>query len=401
MDIYQTVCNAIKYIKRKGQQQLRKKLCFTSVREALDNGKIQGKIIKQMTQPSQKAGGVTYFYCDGARAVTEIAKVEMPDYYIAKLKSAYALAHSGFLIQGTYLLDDNKEQITKHDALSKHPDKILSFDDKTILLNAFPKGEQLEKAISLFEDWQGNYYHWLLETLPKLMLIKDEKEFADYPLLVPGDLPQQFYESLEFMTDNKRQLIKLAPNKLHYVKQLIYSSNLSVINQAYHRKIKHDDCKVSFAAVNYVRQNCQKLMSKHAPQRLLYIERNSGYRQVLNEDEVKQLVLSYGFEMIDCAKLNFYEQVNLFSQAKLIIGPSGASFANLIFCAKGARALTFTPGTCRETYEPFGPFSEILGIKLAFLQGVPKEPANLHSDYRVNCAVLGSLIKEMLSEESL
>ena len=50
-----------------------------------------------------------------------------------------------------------------------------------------------------------------------------------------------------------------------------------------------------------------------------------------------------GFAILKVGKLNFFEQIHLFQNAKIIIGAHGAAFANLIFCKPNTKVLDIIP----------------------------------------------------------
>lgn len=73
----------------------------------------------------------------------------------------------------------------------------------------------------------------------------------------------------------------------------------------------------------------------HRKRRRLYISRRRArYRRVLNEETMLRLLESYGFEEIDLEKLSFREEVELFHEAEVVLGPHGAGFAGLFFAGE-------------------------------------------------------------------
>ena len=69
----------------------------------------------------------------------------------------------------------------------------------------------------------------------------------------------------------------------------------------------------------------------------IYIDRkdaksnHSHLRKIINEDEVKELLIKNGFEIFTLGEMSFIDQISLFNNASQIIGLHGAGFANLIF----------------------------------------------------------------------
>ncbi|SDW84139.1 glycosyltransferase family 61 protein [Aequorivita viscosa] len=63
----------------------------------------------------------------------------------------------------------------------------------------------------------------------------------------------------------------------------------------------------------------------------IFIKRKNSIRSILNDDEVEQLFLSYGFKVISFEDFTVFEQAYLVNRAKVIAGIHGAGFGNLIF----------------------------------------------------------------------
>ena len=68
-----------------------------------------------------------------------------------------------------------------------------------------------------------------------------------------------------------------------------------------------------------------------------------NYRVLINETEIKNFLLSEGFDIIKPEDYSFEEQVKIFSSAKFIIGLYGAAMMMLSFCKKNTRVLEIKP----------------------------------------------------------
>lgn len=81
--------------------------------------------------------------------------------------------------------------------------------------------------------------------------------------------------------------------------------------------------------------------------RRLYLPRQ-GRRQVSNESELIAIAARYGFEVHDhrhCA-----DEPRTFAEAAAVVSPSGASLANLAFCAPGSHVLELIPSDHVRSY---------------------------------------------------
>ena len=77
-------------------------------------------------------------------------------------------------------------------------------------------------------------------------------------------------------------------------------------------------------------------INQSSPEKI-FIRRNSGTRQIVNAEALEQLLIDYGFTIIEPEKLSFQQQALVFSNARQIISSTGAALANGIFCKKSKR----------------------------------------------------------------
>lgn len=83
---------------------------------------------------------------------------------------------------------------------------------------------------------------------------------------------------------------------------------------------------------NLIETKFQPIKTK---QNRIYISR-TGRRKIINEDELISLLKNFDFEIIEDKQRTVKEQIFIYSNASFIIGPHGASFANIIWCSPGA-----------------------------------------------------------------
>ena len=69
----------------------------------------------------------------------------------------------------------------------------------------------------------------------------------------------------------------------------------------------------------------------------IYIDRSDStsnvkhLRSIVNEEEVKNYLLSVGFKIVRLSDYSFKDQVLIFNEAEIIVGLHGAGFANMVF----------------------------------------------------------------------
>jgi capsular polysaccharide biosynthesis protein len=67
-------------------------------------------------------------------------------------------------------------------------------------------------------------------------------------------------------------------------------------------------------------------------------------RRIVNEADLVKQLLPYGFEVVTLGEMSFADQVQLFREAQIIVGPHGAGFTNAVFAQPGATLIElFSP----------------------------------------------------------
>jgi hypothetical protein len=128
--------------------------------------------------------------------------------------------------------------------------------------------------------------------------------------------------------------------------------------------------------------------------RRLYLSRVGWKRQVLNETEVRRLVSSLDFEVVETIPPSVREQIRMFSEASLIVSPHGSALTNLVWCATGTRVVelfsrSFTPPM-------YAYISHVLGLDYSCLADAASGEhhwTNMHKDMHVNMRSLATAIE--------
>ena len=63
-------------------------------------------------------------------------------------------------------------------------------------------------------------------------------------------------------------------------------------------------------------------------------------RMCVNEDDVVELLRSYGFEEIFCENLSMEEKISVFRSAESVVGPIGGGMSNVLFCKPDTKVIS-------------------------------------------------------------
>jgi capsular polysaccharide biosynthesis protein len=196
-------------------------------------------------------------------------------------------------------------------------------------LNLYPS-LQIEEAFWVTDIWSKNYFHWILECLPRILALRNSG--IDAPLLLPEHIYKSQYiqDSLkdlkiECVTFNFRQTVK--------VESIFLPSHDSPC------AFDPDYLKALIRSYELIDK-----VDKSEPYRKIYISRaNAGKRKVSNENELIPILLRHGFEIVKMEDLSFKEQRDLMYETAVLLSIHGAGLANMIFMPKGSKVIELHP----------------------------------------------------------
>lgn len=328
-----------------------------------------------------------------------VAKI--PDHYLAEIDNVTVVGGTDLvLLKGACLYDEiDKEDPNKY--AIKSPAIVSVNKDVVSIRKYICSSKEIDCGIHFIKDHSCNYFHWLIECLPRLSLISGLHE--NIPLIVDKGISKQALEALSLMADT-RPIVMLKKNDLLAVKKLYYPSQLSVIHDNYGVPDFSKDIVYSAIAINFVRDEVLKKLSipDKVGFRRIYIARKSSYRHLLNQEEVIDVVVRYGFEVIYPEMLTFAQQVHVFSQASIIIGQSGAGMANFIFAPRGCEILMMVSDRVENNLNLFGGVAMAIGVNLRYLIGsaVGDSRHSIHNDFTVNVDVIKNCLDVSLMVKS-
>ena len=356
---------------------------------------------------------------EAAQVETSVPKVfpSSDQGYVALLRKDHifpsiyvATVSDGVVFGGTNLTLAQEEVIChdlydfKHDYTSEelHGRNLIDAAKGRIrLLIHDDSPEHLPAAATFVDACASNYAHWLTEVLPRIALFCADAKFQGIPIIVNDGLHKNIMESLFLVAGPEREIITLPIGRGLRVDELYLTSVSGYIPFEPRTKNKTEDRHGLFSAhaFDVVRSALDRYHippnGDFYPQKI-YTRRNSGARNITNLGEVEGLLHNHGYAIVETEKLSFLEQMNLFANAKIIVGPSGAAFANSIFVKKGTKI-----GIIVSKHEemPYGYWPNILTTQcddLSYIMGDVKENAGngIHADFHVSIAAMNDFLED-------
>ena len=306
----------------------------------------------------------------------------LPRTYVAVLSNVTAFP-------GTRLLLTTDGQIL-HDELagpraSQYHDKLKaigSCTDGICTISASYIGIKLKSALLVSSDTDFNYFHMLIETLPKLRLAEAAGCPLEIPILMQGDLHPNLVTALERAAGERK--IVYAPwgsaievDELWYVsdRSRVMSTNRDHVDDAY-------DIAISPSAVRDVSQLLLGGRKLPPGQKRIYLSRNSHYRHLSNQDAFMAMLSEKGFHIVDTAQLTLDEQMAAVRDAGTIIAPTGAALTNLLWCPQNTKVLILVVDHPQMNLNIYNQVGEPLGAVVEFCLG--DRLYQMHGDHSIH-----------------
>jgi capsular polysaccharide biosynthesis protein len=170
------------------------------------------------------------------------------------------------------------------------------------------------------DAWSREYFHWLADVLPKLILVD-----SDLPLLLPpGYLARDYIkQSLELMGIGFTELPKARARcpELQVITPVAPTGNFNpdVMTRLRNRLVAKNDDPASDR---------------------VYISREKApRRRITNEDALRATLESFGFTCVCMEDYPWQEQISIVSRASLLMGLHGAGLTNMLFMQPGSQII--------------------------------------------------------------
>jgi len=190
----------------------------------------------------------------------------------------------------------------------------------------------------------GGYYHWIVEILPRLWLVK--KYVPQLQFAVPDYFLERWPFVKEFMAMlGIEKYLVLDNNHKYLIKHLVlptragdpfYRQHIPLINGA-----------------QWLKEAALKLSSKTVGKRIYISRQKARYRKVVNEQEILPVLNQYGFTVVYLEDFNLADQISLLSRAEIVMSIHGAGLVNMVFMQEGSKLVEIRPAKVYHMYNCF------------------------------------------------
>ena len=184
----------------------------------------------------------------------------------------------------------------------------------------------LDRPLALvFDQWSAvNYFHWIIEAVPKLVVLA--RECPEATLLLPGNLPD--YVTATARIFGFHQFIPVREGVIYSAHSVLWPERLGTFWLQDAGLLR----KVRAVILDFYK------LTEVAPHRKIYVSRaRAKIRRLVNEELLHEVLETNGFEVVFFEGMLFEEQVRLVAEAAVLVGVHGANLTNMLFMAPATK----------------------------------------------------------------
>ncbi len=266
--------------------------------------------------------------------------------------------------------------------------------DRAAVYYAYFRRERLPAAVHIAGRCAVNYFHWMIEYLPRLLTAIEAGVDQDAKLLIPANMAHSMRRALDIVNAGRFPVHEFASGALLEADKLFVPSMHSCIVDGRALPLSRISA-LSPRHLRFVRERILRHVRDNdggSPlPRKVFLTRGRRVRSLDTEDQIRLALAAEGFVAVDPAKLRFEDQVRLFRDAEAIVAASGAALTNLLFCENnpdvlaliGAHIADFSLYSNLLQIACGGRFSHVPGRPLVAPASILNEDHYIHVDYTV------------------
>ena len=313
--------------------------------------------------------------------------------YICKNSRIYTdTIHDTAIIKDNYLIDGPSFQFRNN--VIANSEKNIVFKKGTPRVLKKIKG----KVFSLLTGGGGNfnYFHWLFDVLPRLIILRQKIDFKNIDFFLFPNIDLNFQkETLD--------LLEIPINKRISSKIYRHLSADEIICVDHPCVILNDPLRdnenIPTWILEFYKNEIKKKINLRKKIKKIYIDRKDSnsniknLRVIINENQVRELLLNSGFDIVKLSSLSFSKQIELFDSADTVVGLHGAGLSNILFCKPNTKIIEIKPSHVGSMYENLGKKLNLNYINLmSESQNINIDTPNQLGDINVDLTKLKSLI---------
>ena len=239
----------------------------------------------------------------------------------------------------------SKNQIINHVSYQQVKGEFKEPSFNVVIKKGTPKLKKKinGKVFSLVQGASGNnYFHWMFDILPRLIILEKVYQLSEIDYFYCPQIKPWQLQTLSIFKIKEDKIINS-----NYYRHILADKVLAVSHPWYQKgRILNEAKNLPSWIIDEISSRFDVYAKKFKCNDKFFIDRRESkynHCQIINDEDVKTYLKKRGFAVYRVGELNFFEQVYLFQNAKMIIGAHGAAFANLIFCKPNTKVLDIIP----------------------------------------------------------
>jgi len=341
-----------------------------------------------------KPGGAELIYLAPERSAEGISDT-LKSYpalpYVALLHDALALGGTRYIAAGEKIRHDEAAAFrnVKDAAIKYHRANLTSAGNLMLNFQLKP-ANWVDTGIDLMHEYSNNYFHFVAETLPRMILSEEAGLPADVPYIVERDLHDNMAKLLAMANTSGRPILPVESDTMYRVGTLYVPSDVTSVVDSYEAG---DAGRLSCLDVPRIRTavaRCKEAVPtlSASRKRKIYAGRSGGLRQLTNQQELEAALAARGFEIMRTDGLDVQTQIAIFRDAEVIIAPTGAQLTNMVWAEPGTQVIVLAsdhPSHQLYLWELLGRVSRaqvtcVIGPRAY----VRNDKYSVHDDYSIN-----------------
>lgn len=254
-------------------------------------------------------------------------------------------------------------------------------DGRVLVSGSSQSGAIVESAIAGFGRVDSNWFHFLTETLPRLIAASDAAD-SDSCVLVQRELLPAGREAIQQLT--RRALVELSEGRTQVGLLHVGIGTSSTMDTPFRGDLIGDFDSDALKATR------DRLLGLYPTPRnrgrRVFMLRKSNYRRVLNLRQIRRILVRHGFEPVDMSLLSLQRQIETMQECEVVVTQGGAAMTNLMFAHPGTKLVGLVgPTGTQDRY--WSRYLGVFGIQSTFLIGDSRKgkrsPA-IHDDFSID-----------------
>ncbi|WP_265547575.1 glycosyltransferase family 61 protein [Roseomonas mucosa] len=261
--------------------------------------------------------------------------INTPYLYEMKVKDALVHGNQLFFTAGNYLIGDSIGGQHLNPGLIRSGIRPLGRTQSYVIPQPSGNIHRHDELFLLGNRRTNGYYHWIVDVFPRFQYYRPSQ--GKYPFLA-GAKASFAKAMLDLYGIDGRYEAPEADwhrvDTLRFISPPRRDSLVPLWNEGAPSEFVH----------SFYRGFLSELGISGKPERRIFLTRKRApKRKVVNEAAVENILLRMGFEVVAAEDLSVPEQISMFANTAILIGPHGAGLANSVFMPEGAHVVEFMP----------------------------------------------------------